>query len=429
MTSADLYFLFRNITITLAALMLVKYVFFLVIAPFHPVKEARRALKIARQRKKDGYSYHPVVSVLVPAWNEEVGIVRTIRSILESSYDNIELVVVNDGSSDRTGARVKSFFKSSHCMRILAKHPKKRVRYFRKANGGKGTALNYGVEHSTGEIVLTVDADSALETHAIERLVGYFEDPAVDAVVGRVEVGNNPSLIGFIQKLEYMFGFYYKRAHSVLGAEYVFGGACAAFRRKTVFDEIGLYDTRNKTEDIELTVRCRYFGKKCVYGEDIVAYTEGASDVIGLLSQRLRWKKGRFDTLIKYRSLFFSTKKHHNKFLSWFVFPYLLLQEIQLFFEPIGFTLLLVYSIVSGDYISIAFGLLFIFIVYFVVAVFNAGKIKYRLLLLFPFTWPLFYFLVWVEYVVLFKSMIMILRGEEVEWQRWNRKGLIYEAS
>ncbi|HSX02203.1 MAG TPA: glycosyltransferase family 2 protein [Candidatus Saccharimonadia bacterium] len=409
----------RNWGAFFAAVMLFKYYVFLLVSPFYDVKEARRRRRVAALHLTA--PYRPLVSVIVPAWNEEVGILRTVRSLLASTYPNIEIVVVNDGSTDRSHAKMQAYLEElSHANRDH--HGK--IRYFYKPNGGKGHTLNFGIERSRGQIVVTMDADSVFEPTAIANLVEYFKDPTVDAAVGNVRVATNNTLIGRIQRLEYLFGFYYKRAHSVMGAEYIYGGACAAFRRSSTFDRIGLFDAVNKTEDIEMSLRTRYHGLKSVYAEDVVCYTEGASTVRGLINQRLRWKKGRFDTFGKYRRMFFSLDRRHNPALSWFVLPYCLLAEFQLLFEPIGFTLLLAYSFLSGDYISLALGVLFVAITYIVVSIFSHQKLQLGVLALFPFTWPLFYFLVWVEYVVLLKSLAMILRGGEIEWQSWERRGV-----
>jgi cellulose synthase/poly-beta-1,6-N-acetylglucosamine synthase-like glycosyltransferase len=245
----------------------------------------------------------------------------------------------------------------------------------------------------------------------------------VDALVGNVKVANNKTLIGYLQSLEYLFGFYYKRAHCVLGAEYIFGGACAAFRKSSTFDRIGLFDELNKTEDIEMSLRTKFYGMRSVYAEDVFCYTEGANTLTGLINQRLRWKKGRFDTFLRYRSMFLSRSRKHNKWLTWFVMPFSMLAELQLFFEPIGLSLLITYSVVSGDFISLALGSLFVWIIYIVNALFS-HEFRPQRILLFPLTWPLFYVLVWVEYIVLLKSVWMVLRGHDIEWQRWQRQGI-----
>jgi cellulose synthase/poly-beta-1,6-N-acetylglucosamine synthase-like glycosyltransferase len=409
--------IFRTIAFGFATLMLVKYFIFLILAPFYPVKENRRKLRLEKHRKHRRLKpFRPFVSVIVPAWNEEVGITKTMRSVLNNTYQRIELIVVNDGSKDKTDMLVRD---------IMAKHQVSahRLRYFYKPNEGKGHALNLGIKQARGELIFTVDADSILDRHAIANMVKYFEDPTIWAAVGNVKVASNKTLIGFLQRLEYMFGFYFKRAHAVMNAEYIFGGANAAYRRR-LFEEIGLFDTSNKTEDIEMSLRTRYFGKHCAYAEDVVVYTEGASNLAGLINQRLRWKKGRFDTFLKYRSLFFSRSAQHSKWLSFFVLPFSLLAEVQLLFEPIAIALLVTYSVITGDYISLALGSLFVLVIYLVNALFSHEGIKLRYILIFPFTWPLFYILVWVEYIALMKGIRMVIRGDDIEWQQWERVGV-----
>jgi poly-beta-1,6-N-acetyl-D-glucosamine synthase len=416
----DLFVFFRNITFIFVGLMWVKYYLFLLISPFYPIRELLRKVKSTKALEKNGIHFNPKVSVIVPAWNEEVGIIKTVKSIISNSYENIEVVIVNDGSTDNSDTIIKNFLKLLRENKVPGND---RITYIYRENGGKGRALNTGIEHSTGDIILTMDADSAIEPNGIENLVAYYRDPEIMAVVGNVKVANNNTIIGLLQQLEYYFGFYFKRAYSILGAEYIFGGACASFRRK-VFEDLGLFDVSNKTEDIEMSMRTRFAGYKCTYAEDVIAYTEGASTSFGLINQRVRWKKGRFDTFWKYKSMFFSTNDNHNTALSFFILPLAMISEIQLLIEPLAISMLIVYSIISSDYLSLSLGILFIFQTYLVACVFNNEKIQLGRLLSFVYTWPLFYILVWIEFLALSKSIVMGLRGEEIEWQRWNRTGI-----
>ncbi|KKR05731.1 MAG: Glycosyl transferase family 2 [candidate division WS6 bacterium GW2011_GWF2_39_15] len=416
----DWFSIFRSIAVIFANLMFVKYFVFLILAPIYQIIETLRKSRAILKQEYKNYK----VSVIIPAWNESVGIVKTVKSVLENDYDNVEILAVNDGSTDNTEKVMNSFVKKIRRLRKSHKWRRKQLRFISyTVNGGKGHALNTGVKKATGDIILTIDADSKLDKHAIKNLVVYYQDLKVDGVVGNVIVANSQTILGLTQRLEYLFGFYFKRSHAVMGAEYIFGGACASFR-KAVFDHIGYYDEKNKTEDIEMTMRFRFYGYNCTYGEDVICYTEGASDIMGLLKQRLRWKKGRMDTFVKYRSMFFSKDKRHNKALTFFVLPYALLAEFQLFLEPISIALLITYSFIALDFLSIAFGILFIFVLYFINGLFNGKKINLGLLILFPLTWPLFYFLIWVEYLALLTSIGMVLRGEEIVWQQWQRKGI-----
>lgn len=428
MTNEAIFLMLRNVTIFLAAAMLIKYFVFLIAAAFFGVKQKFRTyFVLKREIRKYGMirPYFPTVSVVIPAWNEEVGVIKTLQSVLLNPYRNMEVVVVNDGSTDKSREIIDDFIEEWGVDHYYDTRPLKQ--YYKK-NGGKGKALNYGIKKSKGEIVLTIDADSALAPDAIGKLVEHFRDERVAAVVGQVRVANSHArIIGIMQKLEYLFGFYFKRAHCVMGAEYIYGGACAAFRRKLTFDYFGPFDEENKTEDIEMSMRTKFHGLKSVYAEDVICYTEGAADYQGLINQRLRWKKGRFDTFIQYRRMFFSWYRGHNKFLSWFVLPLALFSEVQLFLEPLGFTLLITYSLISGEFVSLALSMLFVGISYLIVALFGVKyslKERLQLLLLMPFTWPLFYLIVWIEFHALMRSLHMVLRGDTLEWQQWKREGL-----
>ncbi len=427
MTNEVLFIFFRDITIVLATFMLVRYFVFLVLAALFSITQPlRRLLVLRREIKSYGHirRYLPRVTVIIPARDEEVGIIRTLRSILANKYANLEVVVVNDGSTDSSRQLVNDFIAA-----IRRRGELREVhQIYVKNGGGKGRALNIGISRRSGEIIFTIDADSAIAPDAIANLVEHFRDPRISAAVGQVRIGNvRGRLIGRMQQLEYLFGFYFKRAHCVLGAEYIYGGACAAFRRSATFDFFGVFDESNKTEDIEMSMRTKYYGMRSVYAENVICYTEGAANYMGLIQQRLRWKKGRFDAFIRYRRMFFSLDRSHNKPLGWFILPYALFSEIQLFLEPIGATFLIVYSVLSGEYTSLALSMMFIGISYFVVAIFGERltlRERLGLVILWPLTWPLFYILTWIEFLALIRGWHMVLRGDSLHWQHWRREGI-----
>lgn len=399
----------NTIILILVFITIFKNLLFLVLNPIYSIIESIRMAKY-----KD-VQYKPMISVIVPAWNEEVGIVRTVESILANDYDNLEVVVVNDGSTDKSDHVMKEFLK-----RVK---DKSKVTYYYQSNRGKGVALNNGIKKSKGDIILTCDADSLLDSSAISNLANYFKDPHIKAVVGNVKVSNSTTLAGQMQQIEYLFSFYNKRAHAVMGAEYIFGGACAAFR-KEVFEEIGYFDEDNKTEDIDMSMRTRLAGMKCTYAEDVVCYTEGASRVRDLIKQRTRWKKGRFDTFFKYRSAFFSTDPKHNKLLTWFILPLSMITELQLLLEPVAITLFIFLSYIRNDFVTIGYGILFMFVGYIIYGLFNSEKINLGLIFNFPFTWLAFYLLNWVEYFALINSIKLLLQRKDITWQNWTREGI-----
>lgn len=415
-----LFDIVRTIIAIFVVLTLIKNYIFLMLSPLYALLEKRRYLRALKRLPGRRAHYLPKISVLIPAWNEEVGVIRTIQSVIDNDYENTELIVINDGSTDNTDKVVHEYLEQ---VKRSEQYSSLRTIYISQSNGGKGAALNAGIARANGEIFLTVDADSVLKQGALRNLVKYYLDPQIMAVVGNVEIANTKTLVGFAQQLEYYFGFYNKRAHAVLGAEYIFGGACASFRR-TVFDELGPFDIKNKTEDIEMSMRVRAAGYQCTYAEDVICYTEGASDLPSLVAQRIRWKKGRLDTFVKYRRLFFSTEDHHNFFLSFFILPFSVLAEIQLVFEPIAIAILIAYSFVTSEFLSLAIGISFIFLVYLAVSLFHDTRPRPILIFLFPFTWPLFYMLDWIEWLALLKSLKLIRQRKDVQWQHWSRQGI-----
>jgi cellulose synthase/poly-beta-1,6-N-acetylglucosamine synthase-like glycosyltransferase len=409
----------RAIIMFFVVITLFKNYMFLVLSPFYPLREKWRRIKATLARREASLPrYNPKVSVIIPAWNEGVGVIKTIESVLSNGYDNVQVVVVNDGSTDDSDKTIRAFIDD-----VVKTTPRlaEKITYKYNKHGGKGVALNAGIKLAKGDIIMTVDADSALKRGSIQNLTKYYLDEEIMAVVGNVEVVNAHTLVGLAQQMEYFFGFYNKRAHALLGAEYIFGGACASFR-KQVFEQIGLFDTENKTEDIEMSMRTKFYGMKSTYAEDVVCYTEGASDLKGLISQRIRWKKGRFDTFRKYRSMFFSAEDHHNLFLAFFVLPFSLLTEINLMFEPIAIAIMIAYVIITSEYLSLALGISYIVLVFVAVPLFHSHP-RPKYVFYFPF-WPLFYFLDWIEFLSLYKSLKMIRRGQQVEWQKWNRQGI-----
>jgi cellulose synthase/poly-beta-1,6-N-acetylglucosamine synthase-like glycosyltransferase len=245
----------------------------------------------------------PSVSVLIPAWNEEVGIVKTIQSVIATGYPRLQIVVVNDGSTDGTHAKMTGFMADYP----VGENRAARIDYVQVPNGGKARALNRALLQAGGEIVVTIDADSVMHAGAITGLVKRFADPAVGTVAGHVVVGNRRKPIEWMQEMEYLYGFFFKRADSLFNSVYIIGGAAAAYRRE-LLQAVGGFDPSIITEDIEMSTRILRCSYKTRYAADAVVYTECPPDIKGLSNQRLRWKYGRILTFIKHRQLFFSLR-------------------------------------------------------------------------------------------------------------------------
>lgn len=405
----------RVIIIGFATLLLTKYAVFMMLGPWHDIR-----MKLRHKLYFDDIEYNPLVSVMIPAWNEGIGIIHTIESIVKSTYRNLEIVIINDGSTDDSDEKIRAYL-SKH---LGSENSDIRMRYRYQENTGKGGALNHAIEVARGEILVSVDADCVVDKNAIAEIVNVFKDPEVSGAVGNVKIGNRDNTVGIVQYLEFLFSFYFKRSDAILGSIYIIGGAAGAFRR-SVFDQLGGYSTTNITEDIELSVRMQDAGMKIEFASEAFVYTEGASDLQSLKKQRLRWKRGRFQTFYQHLHMFFSTKKHHNKVLTWVIMPLAMLQELQLLLEIPFIIFLYIFSIVNSDFSSFLTGILVVGMMFVVQFTFyDKSTRKASFIALAPIGWLLFYTATYVETWALVKSIEAFLFGKEVTWQRWERKGV-----
>ncbi|MFT4732309.1 MAG: biofilm PGA synthesis N-glycosyltransferase PgaC [Gammaproteobacteria bacterium] len=392
---------------------IVKYIIQLVAIPFYTLVEKYQQ---SRSLLPTDYS----VSVLIPAWNEEMGILKTLKSVLQTRYANLEVIVINDGSTDNTHQLVSDYIDTYHTDSAATTQ----VKYFELANGGKAKALNYGLKNATGEIIITIDADSVMEANAITNIIKRFTDNDVAAVAGNVIVGNRKRSIELMQQLEYLYGFFFKRADSIFNSVYIIGGAAAAYQKK-VLDELGGFDEDIITEDIEMSTRILGAGYKTRYAADAVVYTEGPSNFKDLFNQRLRWKFGRLLTFVKHRHLFFSCSKKHSPYLTFMLLPLALYAELTLLFEALLLAVFYGYTFYTNDYMPLVFVISFISIVIIIqIIVDSKTRFHANLLILAPVAWIIFYIIDAVEFQALVRSLIRLKNKENVQWQKWVRVGL-----
>ena len=270
------------------------------------------ALSEIRSKKRYDPTYHPLVSILVAAYNEEVVIARTLQSLVNLSYDRKEIIVIDDGSKDKTNA-IASWYKQFG------------VKVLRKENGGKSRALNYGLLFSQGEIVVTVDADSVVHRDAVDEIVKLMSNKKIYAAAGNVKALNANNLITHCQELEYIAAINtLRRALDVFGAIAVVPGAFGVFRREAI-ENTGGYDPDTVAEDFDLTLKIqKAYG--CVGASTTgIAFTEVPSNMRNLYRQRYRWAKGTYQALIKHKDAFLNQRFGvlHN-----IIFPLLLLSMI-----------------------------------------------------------------------------------------------------
>jgi peptidoglycan-N-acetylglucosamine deacetylase len=242
-------------------------------------------------------SYRPKVAVLIPAYNEEKVIERTVRAALNSDYSNLRVIVIDDGSRDGTLEVARSAF--------AREEAQGKVLILTKANGGKAAALNYGIEHiQDAELFVGIDADTIIAGDAISRLVPHFINPKVGAIAGNAKVGNRVNLWTRWQALEYITSQNFeRRALDVLGAVSVVPGAIGAWRVSAV-REAGGYQLDTVAEDADLTMALLRRGYRVEYEDMALAYTEAPTNANGLMRQRFRWSFGILQAVYKHSGVF-----------------------------------------------------------------------------------------------------------------------------
>jgi cellulose synthase/poly-beta-1,6-N-acetylglucosamine synthase-like glycosyltransferase len=241
---------------------------------------------------------YPSVSMLVPCFNEEKTVGKTIESLLSLAYpkSKLEIVVIDDGSSDNTASIAQGY---------ASRYPHQ-IRFLQKKNGGKYTALNVGIEKSRGEIVGCLDADSFVATDALLEAVKRFEsDRTIMAITPAMKVYKPRRLLELMQNVEYTFGIFYKKMFDNLSAINVLPGPFSLYKRE-VFERIGNFRHAHNTEDMEIAFRMHANGLRIVNAHTALVYTTVPHTVRSLLRQRTRWSQGFLQNARDYKHLFFN---------------------------------------------------------------------------------------------------------------------------
>jgi len=239
----------------------------------------------------------PGVTVLIPAHNEESVIVQTVQSVLHSDLNEIHVIVVDDGSSDRTLELLQGNFGKND-----------RVQIIHQVNQGKAAALNNALSYAKTEFVVTIDADTEIERDAIRKLLRHFSDPKVGAVAGNVKVGNRSRWLTRWQALEYITSQNMeKRAFDLLNCITVVPGALGAWRREAI-EAVGGITADTVAEDADLTIAIRRLGWRVTYDEEAIAWTEAPETPGQLIRQRFRWTFGTLQSFWKHSDTLFRPK-------------------------------------------------------------------------------------------------------------------------
>jgi cellulose synthase/poly-beta-1,6-N-acetylglucosamine synthase-like glycosyltransferase/peptidoglycan/xylan/chitin deacetylase (PgdA/CDA1 family)/spore germination protein YaaH len=245
-----------------------------------------------RERHHSGEQFEPFVSIIVPAYNEERVIEATIRSLLNSDYDNFEIIVVDDGSQDRTSLVVREQFGDQPLVKLLT-----------VPNAGKAAALNFGLRQATGDVIVALDADTQFPGDTIRMLARRFVDPQIGAVAGNAKVGNRINIVTRWQALEYITSQNMdRRAFASLNCITVVPGSVGAWRRELI-EQCGGFSADTLAEDQDL--RIRKLGYKIGYEEGAIGWTEAPHSLKMLARQRFRWAYGTLQCCWKHRDVLF----------------------------------------------------------------------------------------------------------------------------
>ncbi|MBI1974387.1 MAG: glycosyltransferase family 2 protein [Candidatus Zambryskibacteria bacterium] len=259
--------------------------------------EAREELKTEEDYLARGLKLFPALTVIVPCFNEEKTVAKTIKSILDLDYpkDKISIIAVNDGSTDKT-------------LEVLRQFPQ--IAVLSKENGGKHTALNLALEHVTTDLVGCLDADSFVLPDTLKKIIPFFEDEKIMAVTPSIRVHEPKNILQYIQRVEYSWGIFLRRMLSSLNAMYVTPGPFSIFRT-TVFRELGGYRAAYQTEDLEIALRMQKNRYKIVNSHGAHVYTIAPAKFKPLLKQRVRWSYGFLNNVIDYREMLLNPKYGH----------------------------------------------------------------------------------------------------------------------
>ncbi|MDR6342394.1 spore germination protein YaaH/cellulose synthase/poly-beta-1,6-N-acetylglucosamine synthase-like glycosyltransferase/peptidoglycan/xylan/chitin deacetylase (PgdA/CDA1 family) [Filimonas zeae] len=356
----------------------------------------------------------PLVSIIVPAYNEEVNAVSSLQNLLLCNYPHFEIVFVDDGSKDATWQKVSEAFAGNT-----------QVKVFTKPNGGKASALNYGISQSHADFVVCIDADTQLRPDAVRLLMQHFLRPAqqgqpmVGAVSGTVKVGNTLNLLTRWQSIEYITSQNFDRkAFAYINAITVVPGAIGAFRKDALI-MAGGFTTDTLAEDCDITIRILKSGYVVANEANAFAYTEAPETVKQFMKQRFRWSFGVMQTVWKNKDITFNFR---YKALGWVAFPDILLFKYVIpFFTPLADFFMLIGLFTANRSNIGKYYLLF--------TVIDAAVALFAFLLEKEKPWQLVWLLPqrlvyrWLLMIILFRSLLRAIKGELQHWGVLKRTG------
>lgn len=262
---------------------------------------------VFRSRKKHRkWEVKPLVSIIVPVFNKAEFLRKTLDSLLRLGYKNREIIVVNDGSTDGSEEICKEY-KKKGLVRLITLD----------RNQGKAKALNVGIRHAKGELILTVDADSYLTEDSLSRMVSYFRDQKIGAVAGIVKVKREKGILNRLQIIEYFHQSFQRMVQGFFNAVLVLPGPISLYTKNAI-EDAGYFESETLVEDWDMTMKIHKAGYKVVSEKRASAYTFAPRNVGEWWNQRKRWSRGGIKIAKKHKNILF---KSRNKAMTRFIFP------------------------------------------------------------------------------------------------------------
>jgi cellulose synthase/poly-beta-1,6-N-acetylglucosamine synthase-like glycosyltransferase/spore germination protein YaaH/peptidoglycan/xylan/chitin deacetylase (PgdA/CDA1 family) len=390
------------------------YALFLVFLGFGAIRIFVLGFFAFKQKRKERLAavapvtFYPAVSIIVPAFNEEVNAVSSLENLLRCDYPHFDIIFVDDGSSDNTYENVKAAFHN---------HPK--VKVLTKPNGGKASALNFGIEHTTAAYVVCIDADTKLMPDAVSQLMKNFADEKVGAVAGVVKVGNEVNLLTKWQSIEYTISQNFDRkGFAYVNAITVVPGAIGAFK-KAALEEAGGFTIDTLAEDCDITIRILRAGYIVANEAKAVAWTEAPETLSMFFKQRYRWTFGVMQTFWKHKDALFVGKYRSLGFVA--LPDILLFKYIIPFFSPIGDVIMLFGLFTENRGKIAAYYLVFLLVDALIAALAFAFEREKPWKLIWLIPQRLIYR--WLMMIVLFRSYKRAVKGELQHWGVLKRTG------
>jgi peptidoglycan-N-acetylglucosamine deacetylase len=352
----------------------------------------------------------PLVSIIVPAYNEEVTAKRAVDNLLLCDYPAFEIVFVDDGSHDNTYKIINQAFSDNS-----------NVKVFTKPNGGKASALNFGIQQASGEFLVCIDADTLLNTDAVSKMMQMFTSHKIAAVAGNVKVGNRVNMLTNWQSIEYTTSQNFDRlAFDYVNAIMVIPGAIGTFRKSAII-EAGGFTTDTLAEDCDLTLRLLKCGYKVRTCNDAISLTEAPETLKMFYKQRFRWTFGIMQSFWKHRSLLFTHRKPN---MGWILLPNMLIfQMILPIFSPIV-DLLTIYALFTANAPEVILAYFIFFAVDCIISfhAFKYDKQKFTIRSVFYLFVQRIVYRQFLFYVLI-KSYLKALKGELASWGILKRTG------